>query len=73
MGKQEMVAWQPGDDLQIMELHRTLGPRWSAIAQHFPGRTVSSIRNRFLRIEAGNKMRGDGKITKVSARSRADP
>jgi hypothetical protein len=59
-----MVAWQPEDDIKIMELHRTLGPRWSAIASRFPGRTVSSIRNRFLRLQTGQKIREAGQITK---------
>jgi len=64
MGKQEMVAWQPADDIKIMELHRTIGPRWSAIASRFPGRTVSSIRNRYLRLHAGIKIRESGQVTK---------
>jgi len=64
MGKQEMVAWMPSDDLKIMELHKTVGPRWSTIAGHFPGRTVSSIRNRYLRLHAGEKLRASNQITK---------
>ena len=62
---EKMEPWQPKDDLQIMELHRTIGPRWSTIAEHFPGRTIPSIRNRFLRLEAGKKLRDEGKETKV--------
>lgn len=64
MGKQEMVAWQPSDDIKIMELHQSLGPRWSRISTAFPGRTVSSIRNRYLRLHAGEKLRDAGQITK---------
>lgn len=41
-----------------------MGPRWSHIAARFPGRTVSSLRNRFLRISAGEKLREAGTITK---------
>jgi len=48
----------------IVEMHKRLGPRWSTIASEFPGRTVSSIRNRFLRLQNGNKLRDEGKITK---------
>lgn len=64
MGKQDMVAWMPHDDIKILELQRTLGPRWSAIASQFPARTVSSVRNRWLRLQAGEKIRDAGKITK---------
>jgi len=64
MGKQDMVAWMPSDDLKIMQLHNSIGPKWSTIAGHFPGRTVSSIRNRYLRLHAGEKARATGQVTK---------
>lgn len=73
MGKQEMVAWNPDDDLKIIELHKTMGPRWSTIAARFPGRTVSSIRNRFLRLSAGTKLREEGKITKNRCQACGEP
>lgn len=59
-----MTPWMPADDLKIIELHKRLGPRWSSIASEFPGRTVSSIRNRFLRLQNGNKIRDAGQVTK---------
>ncbi|KAL1512072.1 hypothetical protein AB1Y20_005345 [Prymnesium parvum] len=65
MGKQDnMMAWQPQDDVKIMQLHHSLGPRWSLIAANFPGRTVSSVRNRYIRLHAGARIRDAGHITK---------
>lgn len=64
MGKQEMTPWQPHEDIRIMQLIHQLGPRWSSIATHFPGRTAASVRNRFLRLDQGHKQREAGVITK---------
>uniref|UniRef100_A0A7S3AIM6 Myb-like domain-containing protein n=1 Tax=Haptolina ericina TaxID=156174 RepID=A0A7S3AIM6_9EUKA len=56
MGKQEMVAWQPQDDLTVLSLYKQLGPRWRSIAERLPGRSVASVRNRYLRMaDAENK------------------
>jgi len=32
-------TWLPQEDLKIIEMHRTIGSRWSEIAKHLPGRT----------------------------------
>ena len=64
MGKQEMTPWMPEDDIAIMQLLKEMGPRWGTIAARFPGRTVSSVRNRFLRLDAGHKLRQAGQMTK---------
>ena len=61
-----MVAWMPSDDIKMMQLHNSIGisPKWSTIAGHFPGRTVSSIRNRYKRLHAAEKARATGQVTK---------
>lgn len=65
MGKQDMVAWQPEDDLQVMSLHSEHGPQWSRIASLLRGgRTVASVRNRFLRVQSAKKLREKGGITR---------
>lgn len=32
-------TWLPQEDLKIIEMHRSIGSRWSEIAKHLPGRT----------------------------------
>ena len=44
---------QPEDDLTILRLHGEIGPKWQQIAEHLPGRSTASIRNRFQRIQRG--------------------
>ena len=36
------------------------GPKWKHIVKKLPGRTVSSVRNRWQRIEKGRKLREEG-------------
>ena len=52
-----MKAWDPEEDQIILEMLDTLGPKWSKIVQRLPGRTVSSVRNRWQRIDKGRKLR----------------
>ena len=60
-GKHEnMQAWSPEEDTIILDMHIELGPSWSNIVQRLPGRTVSSVRNRWQRIECGRKQREAG-------------
>ena len=60
-GKHEnMLAWSPEEDTIILDMHSELGPSWSKIVQRLPGRTVSSVRNRWQRIEKGRKQREAG-------------
>ena len=42
--------WSPEEDTIILEMHSQLGPLWSQIVRQLPGRTVSSVRNRWQRI-----------------------
>ena len=53
-------AWAPEEDHIILEMHKAEGPKWSKIVQRLPNRTVSSVRNRWQRIEKGRKLREDG-------------
>jgi len=64
MGKQEMVPFVPQEDLRMAELYRQYGPHWKTITEHFPGRTVASVRNRFLRMQGAQKVRAEGGITR---------
>ena len=45
-------------------MHREEGPKWSKIVQRLPNRTVSSVRNRWQRIEKGRKLRAAGMESK---------
>ena len=55
-----MKAWDPEEDDIIMSMHAKEGPKWKKIVEHLPGRTVSSVRNRWQRIEKGRKLREAG-------------
>tara|TARA_B110001452_G_scaffold139879_1_gene116249 strand:+ start:1304 stop:2326 length:1023 start_codon:yes stop_codon:yes gene_type:complete len=59
-----MKAWDPEEDQIILEMLDTLGPKWSKIVQRLPGRTVSSVRNRWQRIDKGRKLRESGQQSK---------
>ena len=61
---ENMKAWEPEEDRLIIELLATIGPRWSKIVKALPGRTISSIRNRWQRIDKGLKMREEGHESK---------
>ena len=57
---ENMKSWQPEEDRRIIELLSEFGPRWSVIVDHLPGRTISSVRNRWLRIDKGRRMQEAG-------------
>jgi hypothetical protein len=61
---ENMKAWAPEEDHIILEMHQSEGPKWSKIVQRLPGRTISSVRNRWQRIEKGRKLREQGKESK---------
>ena len=51
------VAWEPEDDDFIMEAVDREAPKWKLLVNELPGRTASSMRNRYQRIEKGRKLR----------------
>jgi len=55
-----MQAWAPEEDQIILDMVAAEGPKWSRIVMRLPGRTVSSVRNRWQRIEKGRKLREQG-------------
>jgi len=55
-----MQAWAPEEDQIILDMVAAEGPKWSRIVMRLPGRTVSSVRNRWQRIEKGRKLREAG-------------
>jgi len=59
-----MKAWDPEEDQIIIEMLERLGPKWSKIVQRLPGRTVSSVRNRWQRIDKGRRLREAGHESK---------
>jgi len=61
---EHMRAWEPEEDQTIIRLLGELGPKWSRIVQQLPGRSVSSVRNRWQRIEKGRKLREAGHESK---------
>jgi len=61
---ENMKAWEPDEDRMILEMLDLLGPKWSKIVQKLPGRSISSVRNRWQRIEKGRKLREAGESLK---------
>jgi len=59
-----MKAWDPEEDTIILQMLDELGPKWSQIVKRLPGRTVSSVRNRWQRIDKGRKLREAGQESK---------
>jgi len=59
-----MVPWMPVDDIKVVQLFSQHGPRWRLITDQFPGRTVASVRNRYLRMQTAEKIRSAGGITR---------
>jgi hypothetical protein len=57
---ENMKTWEPEEDRLIIEMLGKIGPRWSQIVKAMPGRTVSSIRNRWFRIEKGQRLQEEG-------------
>mmetsp|Transcript_29727 Transcript_29727/g.70095 ORF Transcript_29727/g.70095 Transcript_29727/m.70095 type:complete len:229 (-) Transcript_29727:207-893(-) len=60
MRHEKMTAWAGHEDEAILEMVVRHGPRWSKIAEDLPGRSVASVRNRYLRIQKGVKKRSEG-------------
>ena len=60
MRHEKMTAWAAVEDEAILEMVVRHGPRWSKIALDLPGRSVASVRNRYLRIQKGVKKRSEG-------------
>jgi len=60
MRHERMEAWSALDDRAILEAYNRLGPKWQQIAREVPGRSVASVRNRFLRIQKGERQRSAG-------------
>lgn len=57
-GKHEHAqSWTPEEDRLICHLRATDGPQWSKMTTHLPGRSASSIRNRWQRLEQVRKVR----------------
>ena len=57
-------AWEPEEDQIILEMVQREGPKWKLIVQKLPGRTVSSVRGRWQRIEKGRRLREEGTVLK---------
>ena len=55
-----MSAWTPAEDKMILQLYRQEGRKWAKIASCLENRTSASVRNRFLRIEKGARLRAQG-------------
>jgi len=70
---ENMRAWDPEEDQRIIELLEELGPKWSKIVQALPGRSVSSVRNRWQRIEKGRRLRMNGQESKNRCQQCGEP
>ena len=60
MRHDKMAAWAGHEDEAILESVLRNGPRWSRVVEDIPGRSIASVRNRYLRIQRGLKMRSEG-------------
>eukprot|EP00300_Choanocystis_sp_HF-7_P034883 c4795_g1_i1.p1 GENE.c4795_g1_i1~~c4795_g1_i1.p1 ORF type:complete len:233 (+),score=21.24 c4795_g1_i1:101-700(+) len=40
-------AWTPTEDKTLCEMLARVGPKWAVLAEHLPGRTDTSVKNRF--------------------------
>ena len=70
---ENMKAWDPEEDDIIMSMHAAEGPKWKSIVKRLPGRTVSSVRNRFQRLEEGRKLREAGIESSYRCRACGEP
>lgn len=62
-----MDFWDKEEDEKLIDLINTYGTKWSEISYHFPDRTHSSIRNRWIRInQHPTKNFGKKKIKKYN-------
>jgi len=61
MKHEHMMSWTPEEDLQILTLFAQEGRKWGKIAGVLKNRSSASVRNRYLRIENGRKLREEGK------------
>ena len=68
-----MRTWDPEEDEVIMSMVDELGPKWAIIVRHLPGRTVSSVRNRYQRIQKGIKLRESGVHIKNKCHACGEP
>lgn len=61
-GKHEnMKPWEPADDTLLLSAVQQEGTQWKRLVEEcFPDRTVSSVRNRYQRLESGRKARDAG-------------
>ena len=48
-----MEAWRPDEDRELQRLIHAVGTRWHVIQRDMPHRTISSIRNRYSRMQKG--------------------
>jgi len=60
MRHENMTAWAATEDNAILQGVERYGPRWSKIATELPGRSVASVRNRYLRMQKGLKKQSEG-------------
>ena len=70
---ENMKAWEPEEDHIIMQMVLQEGPKWKLIVKQLPGRTVSSVRNRWQRIEKGRKLRDEGAELKNRCHACGEP
>eukprot|EP00316_Scyphosphaera_apsteinii_P009705 CAMPEP_0119310012 /NCGR_PEP_ID=MMETSP1333-20130426/17651_1 /TAXON_ID=418940 /ORGANISM="Scyphosphaera apsteinii, Strain RCC1455" /LENGTH=231 /DNA_ID=CAMNT_0007314127 /DNA_START=48 /DNA_END=743 /DNA_ORIENTATION=+ len=61
MRHEVMKAFSPEEDNVLIEIFNREGRKWGRIAEALQGRTSASVRNRFLRIEKGQRQRAAGK------------
>lgn len=54
---EDAKAWSWEEDQLIKDMVPSEGTQWKVIAKSFPGRTPASVRNRWLRLERGRKLR----------------
>jgi hypothetical protein len=46
------TPWTPEEDLLLLNLFKEIGPKWTPMSDHFPGRNGIACRNRFRKFKS---------------------
>jgi len=71
--REKHCLWTPQEDLIIKQSVAELGARWREVAKQLPGRTESSVRNRWKRIGFQNTKPAVGGLEDMCSQVPSDP
>ena len=58
-------AWTPEEDIILLEKTLNMGKRWATISRELPGRNENAVKNRFITLSKGIKVKGKRKSDKL--------